>query len=56
MNTQARLSAGLPFSVHINQQQMTPVEIRAAHRINAALLRQSREKMVWKQHKATKAD
>ena len=56
MNTQARLSAGLSFSVHINTTAMTEVQIRAAHRMNAALLRQSREKMVWKQHKATKAD
>jgi len=35
---------------------MSPVEIRAAHRINAALLRQTREKMLWKKHCATNAD
>ena len=35
---------------------MSEVEIRAAHRMNAALLKQSKEKMLWKQHKATKAD
>jgi len=29
----------------INKQPMTPNEIRAAHRINAALLKQSKEKM-----------
>lgn len=36
---------------------MTPVEIKAARRINAALLKQSREKMRdAAQHKATKED
>ena len=36
---------------------MTPIEVRTAHRIGAALLRQSREKMRDAQHhKATKED
>ena len=36
---------------------MTPIEIKAAHRIGAALLRQSKEKMRdVKQHAATKED
>ena len=36
---------------------MSPVEIRAAHRIGAALLKQSREKMRDQvQHMATKED
>ena len=36
---------------------MTPVEIKAAQRISAALLKQSREKMRdAAQHKATKED
>ena len=36
---------------------MTPVEIRAAHRIGAALLRQSKEKMRdARHHAATKED
>ena len=36
---------------------MTPIEVRTAHRIGAALLRQSREKMRdVKQHAATKED
>ena len=56
MNTQARLSAGFPFSVHINQQHMTPVEIRAAHRINAALLKQSKEKMRDQKQNLAKAE
>ena len=56
MNTQARLSAGFPFSVHLNQQHMTPVEIRAAHRINAALLKQTREKMRDQQQNLAKAE
>ena len=36
---------------------MTPIEVRTAHRIGAALLRQSREKMRdAQQHAATKED
>ncbi len=31
--------------VQYKRMSMTPVEIRAAHRIGAALLRQSKEKM-----------
>jgi len=56
MNTQGRLSAALPFSVHITKQHMTPVEIRAAHRINAALLKQTREKMRDQKQNLAKAE
>ena len=45
MNTQARLSAGFSFWCSLNKQPLTEVEIRAAHRMNAALLKQTREKM-----------
>ena len=56
MNTQARLSAGLSFSVHINQQPLTEIEIRAAHRMNAALLKQTREKMRDQKQNLAKAE
>ena len=56
MNTQARLSAGLSFSVHINKQPLTTIEIRAAHRMNAALLKQTREKMRDQQQNLAKAE
>ena len=35
---------------------MTNLQIKAAYRIGAALLRQSKEKMLWSQHKATSED
>ena len=38
------------------KQPMTPVEIRAAHRISAALLKQSKEKMRDQQQNLAKAE
>ena len=55
MNLSAPLGAFLLYVLH--KEAMTELEIRAAHRIGAALLKQSREKMRdAKQHAATKED
>ena len=56
MNTQGRLSAALPFWCSLNKQPLTEVEIRAAHRMNAALLKQTREKMRDQKQNLAKAE
>ncbi len=43
-DTSRRRLAPVSLSV-LNEQPMTNVEVRAAHRIGAALLKQSKEKM-----------
>ncbi len=52
----SRRLAALRLGVLNQLNSMTPVEIRAAHRMNAALLRQTREKMRDQQQNLFKAE
>ena len=56
MNTQGPLISGFSFWCSLNKQPLTEVEIRAAHRMNAALLKQTREKMRDQKQNLAKAE